>query len=367
MYRSHVGFVLLLGFLVLSGCDSSSNDGTKTFRLSVKTSDGTPKQGLEVGIRPCVDADGRDVCTFEQFMQASSRKTGGVTARKAVELASFDANYLQSDDKVELRWTTLSEVNNTGFRVEERADGETFSEVGFVDGAGTTSETKSYIFRTDAPIRSGNVDYRLVEIGVDGYESESRVETVTIVVPTFDLRALFPNPAADHVNVLLSLPTEASLEVSIETFHGETLDTILSPEAPRDAGRYQFVWQPSPELPDGVYAVNVEAEYETRASDDTTHILVIMRPDPVVQSLGRTDGDGTVSLTTSAFLGQLGWEGAADVRNSNGTVVAQMAASRRILIEVTDPETGQTQTFERDAPQAGGKIDLTWSPPAATR
>lgn len=355
---------LMIGVLVATGCDSSSDDGAEV-RFSVQNADGTPQQGLEVGFRPCVKVEGNDLCTLgsRRSLPAEKAESG---RGKAVELGAFDADYLPVDGRVDLTWTTLSETNNSGFRIEERVQGGTFSEIAFVDGAGTTSEAQNYRYLRRAPVAAGDVDYRLVAVAVDGDESESPVETVVIRVQEFTYFPLYPNPAADRVTVGLALPAAADVRVAVETLRGETLEVIASPDTPRDAGQYRFQWEPFPELPDGVYTLDVKADYPDRAMDDTTQTLVVLRSDPVVRSLGTTGSDGTVALSDQSVLDQLDWEGVVDARDTNGLVIATMTASRRVLIEVTDPETGQTQTYRETVPEGGGQIDLTWSPPSAS-
>lgn len=355
---------LMMGILLATGCDSSSDDGAEV-RFSVQNADGTPQQGLEVGVRPCVKVEGNDRCTLGSRRSVSAEKAESGQS-KAVELGSFEGDYLPASDQVELTWTTLSEANNVGFRIKERLPGGTFTEIAFVEGAGTTSEVQDYRYLTRARVLAGDVDYRLVAVEVDGDESASPVETVTIRVQEFTFFPLYPNPAADRVTVGLALPASADLRVAVETLRGETLEVIASPDIPRDAGQYQFRWEPFPELPDGVYTLDVKAEYADRATDDTTQTVVVLRPDPVVRSLGTTGSDGSVTLTDQSVLDQLDWEGIVEARNSNGFVIAQMTASRRVLVEVTDPETGQTQTYQETVPEGGAQIDLTWSPPSAS-
>jgi len=60
-----------------------------------------------------------------------------------VELTSFTASV--NDNDITLNWETASEINNSGFQVERKSDGE-YEVIGFVPGFGTTTETKAYSF-----------------------------------------------------------------------------------------------------------------------------------------------------------------------------------------------------------------------------
>jgi hypothetical protein len=81
-----------------------------------------------------------------------------------VELTSFEA---QADgDAVVLRWTTLTETNNAGFEVEQRTD-STWTQVGFAEGFGTTTEPRAYVYRIEA-VAPGLHGFRLKQIDYDG-------------------------------------------------------------------------------------------------------------------------------------------------------------------------------------------------------
>ena len=57
-----------------------------------------------------------------------------------VELKSF--NYKLENNSIVLRWTTATEINNQGFKVFREGN-----EIGFIPGAGTTTELREYSFK----------------------------------------------------------------------------------------------------------------------------------------------------------------------------------------------------------------------------
>ena len=61
-----------------------------------------------------------------------------------VELASFAASVSGND--VTLSWMTATELNNIGFYIERRTGEDSWNNLGFVEGHGTTTETQSYTF-----------------------------------------------------------------------------------------------------------------------------------------------------------------------------------------------------------------------------
>ncbi|MFN4286836.1 MAG: T9SS type A sorting domain-containing protein [Lacibacter sp.] len=88
-----------------------------------------------------------------------------------------------------LSWSTASEQNNKGFYVQRSANGQSFTNLGFVAAKGNGSGA-SYSFTDAAPL-SGRNFYRLVQVDEDGKSSFSPVRELS-----FGLQALriYPNP-----------------------------------------------------------------------------------------------------------------------------------------------------------------------------
>lgn len=112
-----------------------------------------------------------------------------------VEFLGFNASL--NDGKVDLNWATASESHNKGFEVERSDDGNTFSSIGFVAGAGHSSKTNKYNF-TDAAFNGHVAYYRLRQIDMDGSFSYS--EVVRVEADLTDIKVT-PNPFSDVVTV----------------------------------------------------------------------------------------------------------------------------------------------------------------------
>jgi len=118
-----------------------------------------------------------------------------------IELTNFKIEKKQN--KAQLTWNTATETNNDYFVIEHAADGNHFSAIGKVAGAGTTLSAQQYIFTHDSP-KSGANYYRLKQVDFDGAFEYSRV-----VVANFESRATFRvdgNPVATQLNVELQEP-----------------------------------------------------------------------------------------------------------------------------------------------------------------
>lgn len=105
--------------------------------------------------------------------------------------------------QIELTWATAQEVNNRGFAVELRPEGQAdFESVGFVEGAGHRQELTQYTFTTDR-LAAGQYEVRLQQRDFDGHTTYSSVKRVRIMSQVGTGLLLSPNPAHDHVSIEL--------------------------------------------------------------------------------------------------------------------------------------------------------------------
>ncbi len=163
-----------------------------------------------------------------------------------VELTSFEAFGI--DHGVELDWATATERDNDFFTVERSADGEVFSPIGAVDGAGTTQQETRYQFIDRTPMHGMNY-YRLKQVDLNGQSELSDVRPVFYRVEEGPLM-LLPNPGTDALRVLLPL----SMKGGVVLVHDATGREVLSAVAIGDQALMA-----TGTLPRGVYAVRVLA------------------------------------------------------------------------------------------------------------
>ena len=76
-----------------------------------------------------------------------------------------------------LSWTTESEHNNDYFNVEKTLDGETFENIGYIRGGGTSNQTTTYTF-TDYNTKENINYYRLKQTDFDGKFTYSYVISI---------------------------------------------------------------------------------------------------------------------------------------------------------------------------------------------
>jgi hypothetical protein len=195
--------------------------------------------------------------SFSEFVFASNSET------LPVELAQFDA-HLSGDDSVRLRWTTASEQNNAGFRIQRaRADANgssgAWAEVGSVDGAGTTTTPQSYQFTDDLPHTADRLTYRLKQVDTDGTTSISDPVTVERrAVEQVQLLGTYPNPAHQQATVRFALPEAidaSDVRLRLYDVLGRRVRSVTTDARP---GRHTLRLDTGP-LTSGVYVLRLNA------------------------------------------------------------------------------------------------------------
>jgi hypothetical protein len=155
-----------------------------------------------------------------------------------VELSSFAAKI--ADDKVELDWTTESEVNNYGFDVERKADDNKWILLGFVAGNGNTNTPKSYYFVDNSLSGGSNFYYRLKQIDTDGNFEYSEIVEVELVIDNFALHQNFPNPFNPTTKIEFRIVDFGFVSLKVYDVLGNEVATIVNEEKNRGVYSIDF-------------------------------------------------------------------------------------------------------------------------------
>jgi hypothetical protein len=189
-----------------------------------------------------------------------------------VELASFTASVDRRD--VHLNWTTASEINNSGFEVEKMAAGtETWSSVTFVQGNGTTTETKNYSF-TDRGLNTGSYSYRLKQVDYNGnFEYFNLSSEVNVGVPDkYDLSQNYPNPFNPTTKINFDLPFDSKVTMKIFDITGREIATLVNEV--QTAGYYTVTFD-ARNIASGMYFYRIIAEGGNQQYVMTKKMLMI--------------------------------------------------------------------------------------------
>ncbi len=174
-----------------------------------------------------------------------------------VELASFSASL--NDKIVNIKWTTASELNNKGFEIERAIGFNNFSEIGFIEGSGTTSEQQFYQFRDNIDLLGTyTIHYRLKQIDFDGTIKYSQVINVKFDVPNeFVLDQNYPNPFNPSTQISFKIEKDSYTTLKIYDFLGREVNTLVNEF--KTAGTYNVTFDAS-SLSNGTYFYTLSSE-----------------------------------------------------------------------------------------------------------
>lgn len=103
------------------------------------------------------------------------------TSLLPIELLYFDIEYDSVLDCTILSWATASELNSDYFLIKKSYDGINFKDAIRVPAAGTTSDVTEYMAVNCENDRVGNIYYKLIEVDIDGKETEYAIESINVV------------------------------------------------------------------------------------------------------------------------------------------------------------------------------------------
>ncbi len=170
-----------------------------------------------------------------------------------VELVEFTGRKVQ--EGVLLSWKTASERNNFGFEIERKVQGGAWNTLGFVRGAGTTTETQSYSFLDKSA--SGRVQYRLKQLDFDGQVEYSTVIEVDAGLPKqFTLAQNYPNPFNPTTLITYQLPVASEVSLKIYDALGREVATLVNGR--QEAGLYTQPFNAA-NLSSGIYFYRLQA------------------------------------------------------------------------------------------------------------
>ncbi len=169
-----------------------------------------------------------------------------------VELSSFDA--FVEDGKVRLDWTTLSEEVNSGFEVE-MAQGDVFTQIGFVEGHGTSTEVHNYTYTVN-DLQPGTHRFRLKQVDFNGaFEYSDVVEAVVTVPEGYLIGTAYPNPFSQSTTLEFGVETAQYVTVEVYNSVGQRVATPYARETA--ANQMIPVWVNLSDKPSGQYIISI--------------------------------------------------------------------------------------------------------------
>ena len=207
------------------------------------------------------------VDVLERFgdAQGGSYRLVGIQPETAlpVEMADFEA--VQQSASVELTWTTTSETDNAGFRVQHQAQSG-WTTLGFVGSkatGGTSSGTQTYRYRVQRQLEPGTHRFRLKQEDLDGATSLSKTVALEVAMDeALRLGTPAPSPASGRSAVSFSVKEPTETTVALYNVLGQRVKTLF--EGTPQEGQSKTVRIRVESLPSGVYFVRLQANGQTR-------------------------------------------------------------------------------------------------------
>lgn len=130
-------------------------------------------------------------------------------------------NVRANNNEVAISWATASETDNDYFLLEHSTNGETFTTVATVKGAGNSNVMRNYSTIDNIPAKGINY-YRLCQLDYNG--SKHYYSPVAVSIKGQGLIQLYPNPTKSE-NVFLNYQSEkeATVSISINSLNGQTI------------------------------------------------------------------------------------------------------------------------------------------------
>jgi len=175
-----------------------------------------------------------------------------------VELSSFTYEVTARDLK--LLWSTVSEINNSGFYVERKnanSSNDEWINMGFVKGQGNSNSVNNYVYN-ETSLNSGIYSYRLRQVDFNGnMEYFNLSGVVNISTPAgYSLNQNYPNPFNPTTKISFDIPEAAKVILKIYDAAGNEVKTLLKENKP--AGYYTIEFNGN-DLSSGVYYYKLEA------------------------------------------------------------------------------------------------------------
>jgi hypothetical protein len=171
-----------------------------------------------------------------------------------VELTSFNADV--ENDNVNLKWTTASEKNNSGFDVERKnSPFGNWEKLTFIPGKGTTTEIQNYSY-SDRNVRPGKYIYRLKQNDFNGdFDYSNEIEVEAGIPENFSLYQNYPNPFNPVTNIKYSIPAYSEnkiipVHLAVYDLIGNEVAVLVNEE--KAPGNYLVQFN-AIDLPSGIY------------------------------------------------------------------------------------------------------------------
>jgi len=201
---------------------------------------------------------GADVCANDIQIHGTYSGTGTIcTGALPVLLLSFTSSI--DKNNVSLNWVTEWELNNSGFELERKGQGDIeWNKIAIIQGGGTTQGQKFYSY-VDKKLKAGSYNYRLKQVDYNGnYEYFELGSVVVINAPNvFKLSQNYPNPSNPKCRIDFEIPFDSKVKLRVYDVLGKEVYKLLDEFKPADFYSIEF---DGSNLASGMYFYRIIAE-----------------------------------------------------------------------------------------------------------
>jgi hypothetical protein len=199
-------------------------------------------KGVVVGFDRMIVSYGGKTDTV--LVEVLEKETIGISP---IPVTFNDVYAIYRNDRVEVNWSTASEINNKEFEVQRSADGTRFETFATVPGKLFSSNT-SWYNAFDYGYTTGRNYYRIKQTDLDGNFKYTKV--VMVLIKDKATVLLYPNPAKNEMNVVLNTSGNAGSVRLINTLGQQVLTKQIT-------GNRQMIHVDVSQLQAGIYFTEV--------------------------------------------------------------------------------------------------------------
>jgi hypothetical protein len=196
------------------------------------------------------------ITSFSDFGLHTTAMNGAGVALP-VELIFLQANGIENK-YILVEWKTATEINNEGFQIERSTDGINFTYIGFVNGAGNSSQMLGYSFEDHEAQQGVIYYYRLKQIDFDNNSEYSKIVSASIHGTNLLNMSVYPNPSQNGGSSTVRVVVAESLDVLV----------AVSDIAGRNVAKYNLQLKSGVNefelnaafMPSGTYVISITAK-----------------------------------------------------------------------------------------------------------
>ncbi len=213
-----------------------------------------------------INSDG----TYTIYSMITNNGLAAYTTQFALPVSITNFSAALRNKKVQLNWTTTSELNNSGFEIEKSINGKDFSSIGKIASKalnGNSTSTIDYSFE-DIKLSAGNNYYRLKQMDKDGKTSISNIEVINNPFNSSFVVNVLGNPVRDNAVFNVKSSVNRNIQINITNASGALL---LTRRQNINAGENNFSF-PVNQLPNGILFITIK-DNDSKLTDSPIQLI----------------------------------------------------------------------------------------------